>query len=121
MTFYDGTSYAASLKKRDGNLGFGIYAVNRAEIQQSTWSQIKTAVLGSSNAVSKGNPVIVIGKQFGYEGGIGLEPWRQPGILLNGRRGIPSDLYRYCRGCGRNRHYGESGRRSDGGDRSDGV
>ena len=72
VTFYDGTSYAASLKKRDGNLGFGIYAVNRAEIQQSTWSQIKTAVLGSSNAVSKGNPVIVIGKQFGYEGGIGF-------------------------------------------------
>ena len=72
VIFYDGTSYAASLKKRDGNLGFGIYAVNRAEIQQSTWSQIKTAVLGSSNAVSKGNPVIVIGKQFGYEGGIGF-------------------------------------------------
>ena len=72
VTFYDGTSYAASLKKRDGNLGFGIYAVNRVEIQQSTWSQIKTAVLGSSNAVSKGNPVIVIGKQFGYEGGIGF-------------------------------------------------
>ena len=58
VTFYDGTSYAASLKKRDGNLGFGIYAVNRAEIQQSTWSQIKTAVLGSSNAVSKGTRLL---------------------------------------------------------------
>ena len=96
--------------------------MNRAEIQQSTWSQIKTAVLGSSNAVSKGNPVIVIGKQFGYEGGIGF------GTVAATRNFVETadgeyrlSLYRYCRGCGRNRHYGESGRRSDGGDRSDGV
>lgn len=72
VTFYDGSTYGASLKKQDGNLEFGIYAVNRAEIQPSTWGQIQTAALGSSNTISKGNPVIVIGKQFGYEGGIGF-------------------------------------------------
>ncbi len=72
VTFYDGSTYGASLKKKDGNLGFGIYAVNRAEIEQSTWGQILTAKLGSSNTISKGTPVIVIGKQFGYEGGIGF-------------------------------------------------
>lgn len=72
VTFYDGNTYGASLKKQDGSLGFGIYAVNHAEIAQSTWGQIKTAVLGSSNTISKGNPVIVIGKQFGYDGGIGF-------------------------------------------------
>ena len=71
-SFHDGSSYAATLKKQDANLGFGIYAVNRGEIQQSTWSQIKTADLGSSNTISRGSPVIAVGKQFGYSNGIGF-------------------------------------------------
>lgn len=72
VTFSDGNTYTATLKKKDGNLGFGIYAVKRSDIQQSTWTQIATAVLGSSNSVSRGTPVIAIGKQFGYTGGMGF-------------------------------------------------
>lgn len=72
VIFNDGTSCPAIFKKGDENLGLGIYAVNRAEIKESTWSQIETAVLGSSNAVSKGDVAIVLGKPFGYAGAMGF-------------------------------------------------
>lgn len=72
VVFNNGQAYPASLKKSDGNLGFGIYAVSRSDIQDSTWAQIDTAVLGSSNAVSKGDIAIVLGKPFGYAGAMGF-------------------------------------------------
>ncbi len=72
VIFNDGSSCPAVLKKSDGNLGLGIFAVNRSEIRDATWAQIETAVLGSSNAVSKGDVAIVIGKPFGYAGAMGF-------------------------------------------------
>ncbi len=72
VVFNSGQAYPAVLKKSDGNLGFGIYAVNRSDIQDSTWAQIDTAILGSSNAVSKGDIAIVLGKPFGYAGAMGF-------------------------------------------------
>lgn len=72
VKFPDGRSYQASLKKQDGNLGFGIYAVSKSGILESTWAQIKTATLGSSNSVVKGETAIVLGSPFGYWGGIGF-------------------------------------------------
>lgn len=72
IVFNNGQAYPAALKKNDGNLGFGIYAVNRSDIDDSTWAQIDTAVLGSSNAVSKGDIAIVLGKPFGYAGAMGF-------------------------------------------------
>ena len=72
VVFNNGQAYPAALKKSDGNLGFGIYAVNRSDIQDSTWAQIDMAVLGSSNAVSKGDIAIVLGKPFGYAGAMGF-------------------------------------------------
>lgn len=70
-TFSDGRTYSASLKKRDANLGLGIYAVIRSDIQDVTWTQLKIATLGSSNASLKGDIAIVLGKPFGYAGGMG--------------------------------------------------
>ena len=72
VIFNDGSSCPAVLKKSDGNLGLGIFAVNRSEIKDATWTQIETAVLGSSNAVSTGDVDIVIGKPFGYAGAMGF-------------------------------------------------
>ena len=72
IIFNDGSNYPAVLKKSDENLGFGIYAVNRADVKDSTWAQIETAVLGSSNAMSKGDVAIVLGKPFGYAGAMGF-------------------------------------------------
>lgn len=72
VVFNDGSSCPTVLKKSDGNLKLGIYAVNRSDIQESTWARIETAALGSSNAVSKGDVAIVIGKPFGYAGAMGF-------------------------------------------------
>ena len=36
IVFNNGQAYPATLKKSDGNLGFGVYAVNRSDIQDST-------------------------------------------------------------------------------------
>ncbi len=72
VVFNDGSVYPAVLKKSDENLGFGIYAVDRSEVKDSTWTQIETAVLGSSNAVAKGDVAIVLGKPFGYAGAMGF-------------------------------------------------
>lgn len=72
VIFNDGNAYPAVLKKSDGTLGIGIYAVSRSDLEDSTWAQIETAVLGSSNAVSKGDVAIVLGKPFGYAGAMGF-------------------------------------------------
>lgn len=65
VIFGDGQAYPARLKKQDGNLGFGIYAVERSAIAEATWAQIETAKLGSSKSVTEGDPVIVLGNPFG--------------------------------------------------------
>jgi len=72
IVFNNGQAYPAVLKMSDGNLGFAVYAVNRSDIPDATWAQIDTAVLGSSNAVSKGDVAIVLGKPFGYAGAMGF-------------------------------------------------
>lgn len=70
-TFPDGRIYKAVLKRRDENLALGIYAVTRSEIQEATWSQMKIATLGTSTTMGKGEATIVVGKPFGYFGGVG--------------------------------------------------
>lgn len=56
IRFSDGNTEQASVKKKDESLGFAIYAVSGSSIEQSTWTQISTAKLGSSNSVQKGTP-----------------------------------------------------------------
>lgn len=70
-TFSDNTTYNATLKKQDRNLGLAIIAVKRSDLSDSTRNQIQTAMLGNSNAVNRGDGVIVLGEQFGYAGGVG--------------------------------------------------
>ena len=72
VTFADGNSAEASLKKQEATLGLGIYAVDRQKIHDTTWSQIKTATLGSTAGVAKGDPVIVLGSPFGYTDAMGF-------------------------------------------------
>ena len=72
VTFADGNSVDAELKKQETTLGLGIYAVDRQMIHDTTWSQIKTATLGSTVSAVRGDPVIVLGSPFGYTGGMGF-------------------------------------------------
>lgn len=71
VTFVDGKSYEANVKKQDAITGLCVYAVPRREIENDTWNQIQIAVLGSSNAVAAGDTAIVLGKPFGYADAVG--------------------------------------------------
>lgn len=71
VTFADNTSYSATIKRQDRNLGLAVFSVERSNISESTWAQIQVATLGNSNIVNRGDPVITLGKQFGYAGGLG--------------------------------------------------
>lgn len=75
----DNRYYGIRMKKQDTNLGIAVYAIQKNEISDSTWNQIKTAVLGSSGSMTKGNIVMAIGSPFGYYGGMGF------GIVSSGR------------------------------------
>ena len=77
--------YRKSVKKKDESLGFAIYAVSGSSIEQSTWTQISTAKLGSSNSVQKGDAVAVLGKPFGYAGAVGF------GTIANSRNELDAD------------------------------
>lgn len=68
----DGGSYAAKVKGTDRNLGLSVYALAKNTIPDSAWAKIKTAAMGSSAGVTKGDAVIAVGKPFGYWGGMGF-------------------------------------------------
>lgn len=67
VTFFDKKSYSAKLKKQDVNLGIGVYAVEKNDIDQSIWSKLPAAELGNSLLMENGDTVIVVGKPFGSD------------------------------------------------------
>ncbi|XCP86196.1 trypsin-like peptidase domain-containing protein [Roseburia hominis] len=71
VTFTDNAKYSAVLKKQDRNLGLAVFAVDGHQVSDNTKNQTKAAVLGNSNIVNRGDPVICLGKMFGYAGGTG--------------------------------------------------
>ncbi len=77
--FADGESYNVELKRKDENLGFAVFAVNKSGLKGNTLSQAGVASLGSSKGMSKGDPVIALGSPFGYSSGMGV------GIIASSR------------------------------------
>ena len=71
ITFCDGKTYGAKLKKQDKNSQLAVFSVATLELKDSTKNQIQAATLGNSNVAIKGMPVIALGNQFGYAGGSG--------------------------------------------------
>jgi len=71
VTFADNAKYPAALKKQDRNMGLAVFSVDKRQLSDTTKKQISTAVLGNSNIVNRGDPVICLGKAFGYAGGTG--------------------------------------------------
>lgn len=71
VTFIDGVTVPASLKKYDGNTGIAILSVTLEQLAESTKNQISYAVLGNSFAVSQGNIAIAIGSPLGTNYSIG--------------------------------------------------
>lgn len=71
ITFADGSSYRASVKKQDRNTGLAIFSVPRVELSDHTWNTVKVAVLGNSNIVTQGDSIFALGGMFGYSDGVG--------------------------------------------------
>ena len=71
VTFGDGASCDAAVRKKDAVLGIAVLAVDRNQVSDSTKSQIQEAVLGNSNMTYKGDVVIALGSLFGYSKGMG--------------------------------------------------
>lgn len=71
VTFGDGASYDAIVRKKDAVLGIAVLAVDRNQVSDSTKNQIQEAVLGNSNMTYKGDLVIALGSPFGYAKGMG--------------------------------------------------
>ena len=71
VTFADGSSYAASLKKQDRNTGLAVFSVPHSDISSATWNAVKVSVLGNSNLMTRGEQVIALGNMFGYADGVG--------------------------------------------------
>lgn len=70
--FNNGKTCNASLKAKDENLGFAIFAVNKQELPDSIWNSIAIADWGSSKTMSKGDVIIALGSPFSYANGMGI-------------------------------------------------
>ena len=70
VTFQDGKTYSASLKRRDNNTHLAVFSVLRGNISDSTWSAVNVSTLGNSNLVKQGDVVIALGNMFGYADGM---------------------------------------------------
>ena len=72
VKFVDGALYDASLKAKDGNLGFAVFSVPISSLSDTTRNQVTVCTLGNSNVTKRGETVIALGKQFSYSGGLGI-------------------------------------------------
>ena len=64
VTFIDGTTAGAVMKKYDGNTGIAVLSVARSDISDSTLDTISIAEFGNSNGVTKGSIVIALGSPW---------------------------------------------------------
>lgn len=71
VRFVDGAVHEAMLKKKDGNIGMAVLSVSKKKIKETTWSRIKVAELGSSNALNPGTTLIGVGNLFSQGKGVG--------------------------------------------------
>lgn len=70
--FVDGRICPVRVKRRDANVGFALLSVLKADVPKSTKGRIRTARLGSSEAMGEGETVIAIGSPFGSAWSMGV-------------------------------------------------
>lgn len=70
--FPDGSKRNITLKQKDDGLGMGIYGVETSRLKSSTMKQLKVAVLGSSNFIQLGEPVLALGSPLGDGQSMGI-------------------------------------------------
>jgi serine protease Do len=65
VTFVDGSTVNATLKKYDANTGLAILNVSLEQMQDSTQEAVEVAQLGNSYQISQGRVVLAIGSPLG--------------------------------------------------------
>lgn len=68
VTFVDGNSYLAKIKKSDSNTGLCVVGVELEKISEETKEIITRAEFGGIATASVGSPVIAVGAPYGSEG-----------------------------------------------------
>lgn len=66
VTFDDGTTADGTFLRSDPETGICVITVEQQQLDSSTKRQIRTAPLGSSYSVEKGEPVLALGSPMGY-------------------------------------------------------
>lgn len=70
VTFYNGKTLEARIKKADSITGIAIVSVSKAAIPETLLKNIRTLPLGNSYQVSCGMPVLAAGCPVGYSGSV---------------------------------------------------
>ncbi|MDD6057646.1 MAG: S1C family serine protease [Clostridiales bacterium] len=65
VTFVDGTSVEASIRKHDGNTGITVLSISLEAIDEDTMSRIAVATLGNSLVTRQGMIAIAVGSPLG--------------------------------------------------------
>jgi len=68
VTFADGATASAVLKKYDRVTNLAVIGVNLADMSETTLSQVKEVTWGNSNLIRGSEPVIAIGRPVGIQG-----------------------------------------------------
>lgn len=66
VTFVDNASIKATVKGTDSTMDLAVITVNKEDMNSSTLSAIKVAVMGDSESLKLGQSVIAIGNALGY-------------------------------------------------------
>ena len=66
VTFADNASVEASVKGTDSTMDLAVITVMKTDMDKSTIKSIKVAVMGDSDELKLGQPVIAIGNALGY-------------------------------------------------------
>lgn len=97
VTFNDGKTYRATVRKSDKNTGLSVVAVSLANIEEDTMSKIEYAQFGSVSALSTGIPVIAVGSLYGTIGSSGFGQITTEDIVVDKTdsnvRIIATDIY----------------------------
>ena len=72
VTFCDGMTYSANVRRSDANTGLSIVAVNLNKISDDTMEKIELAQFGSLSTSAVGMPVIAIGTPYGTAGSVAM-------------------------------------------------
>lgn len=72
VTFRDGSTYPATIRKSDSNSGLSVVAVLSSRLSEETLEAIELAQFGSLAASTVSVPVLAVGAPYGVGGSVGM-------------------------------------------------